>query len=164
MFSVNNEIAITLSVNASLYGPTDEPILGGLLMIHNVGASPALKSGSAFLVEAGKISEVWVQYSQLIYLNGTTTSSYSGTISQVGLYVPSPNSLLAQTIDVDFVYTDVGVYKSVQYYVYTPDNWIGEVGGFACLFMFLYWAVLYLTMCVVDRVKPPTNTFAQMET
>jgi len=159
--SKDNEVAILLKLNVSKYLPGQERILGGLVIIHPQNTSPIMKKGTAFLVEAGVITEVWLQYNQLIMLNGTTVPSYDCITSQVGVDA-SIDPTLSYTIDVDFVFTDIGSYNSVQYYAYTPDNWIGEVGGFVCLFTFLHHAFMFIVSIVVNRWKPKAH-FTQMK-
>lgn len=34
------------------------------------------------------------------------------------------------------------------------DQWIGEVGGFACLLTFLHKAIMWIVMLILIKVKP----------
>jgi len=142
--SLNDELVIQLYVNKTLI--VEE--LGALCMIHDQGVIPELETHSAFLVDVGKVTDIWMRKDVLTEINGVVEVDWSATISTLTLIEPLPE-IPSTLIDLDFAMEEQGYYQVKEYYVYTTNNWIGEVGGLACLLMFLHQSFCFIVMTIV---------------
>jgi len=148
--STNDEMGIILQINSSLI-PPGEPV-GALAMIHQQGQYPSISVANAFLVDVGKLTDVWIREDVYFPINGSNPSYiWSGVQSTATIQQVNPNATL-NTMDLDFVFAAQGTYSDVEYYVYGRDNWIGEVGGFCALLLFLHAAVNFIAMLILERV------------
>jgi len=82
-------------------------------------------------------------------LNGTKQNLYRVSTSSGSIV--DKNQIFI--MDIDFWFNPMGVYINKQYRPYTPNMWIGEVGGFACLFTFLHLAAVFIIMFIFKKVK-----------
>jgi len=138
--TTKDELAIRVYINASDV-PADEAI-GALVLLHVQGIDPTLSLESSFVSDVGKLTEVWLRLDILEDEQRNHLSSwYTASHSAVSYKEVKPGDALS-VMDIDLQFAQQGAYDNIQYYVYTPDNWIGEVGGFTCLMWFLHWAVL----------------------
>jgi len=158
--SIDDELAIGLSLNFSQYGPDDEPLMGALVIVHSSTVGAVISHETSFAVDVGKVTEAWLQRYETNLINGTMVPTYvQAQVSSVSVWNPKVNS----TVDVDFVFTDgPGAYVVTQYYSYTVDIWIGEVGGFACLMLFLHMAVMFLIDIPIMFTKPNQGGAARL--
>jgi len=150
--SADDELAIALSINSTAYLPGQEPIMGALCIIHNADQPAVLQHESSFAVDVGKVTDVWLKKLEIKHINGTLEEQVvAGQVSAVSVW----DSAVANHVDVDFVFTDgPGVYETTEFYTYTVDIWIGEVGGFACLMTFLHQAVMFLIQLGLCVARP----------
>jgi len=149
--SLSDELAIRVFINSSLIPPDEGK--GALVMLHAPGVDPALEVDSSFVAAAGELTEVWIRKVTITSTTGATEDDYLSTASAAD-YVPTGPQDFNDVLDIDFAYTEQGVYFQQQYYAYTPNNWIGEVGGFACLMLFLHKAVCYVIGAIAQKVHP----------
>jgi len=147
-----DEIGIQMSVNMSTL-PADDPTAGAFVIVQPQGTAPVLAQGSSFVADVGKIMEVMLRVNQLTFMNGTTVLQYVASASGA----TNVGQAYQGVMDVDFNIYPLGIYQSKEYFAYTVQMWIGEVGGFACLFTFLHLAALFLFMLVYRALsKEPT--------
>jgi hypothetical protein len=146
----HDELAVKISLDTSKGWGTIEPIVGALLFIHDPNVVPELQQESTFMVDAGHVTTVFLSANYLTYMNGTKEVDWIATHSAASVADPTMNT----TFDVDFMIIAAGVNNVTQYYVYTVDQWIGEVGGFASLMLFLHRTVLWIIMFFVNRSYP----------
>jgi len=144
-----DEIGIQVQVDNNSLIHAHEQLGGAYVFVHTVGTPPLFLNGRSFMADVGKITEAFLRLDQTSYLNGTTQNIYSVATSSASVLDPT----LKMTMDIDFWFNPLGVYVNKQYRPYTPDMWIGEVGGFACLFTFLHYAALFLVVFVYRQVK-----------
>jgi len=157
--TTNDELAVRVHINSSQV-PPDEP-LGALVMLHDADVSPELEAESSFLADAGELIECWVKLYEYHFINGTIEDDYISTVSAAAI-VPTPPLDSQNIMDVDIQFIEQGVFITQEYYVYTKYNWFGEVGGFACLLMFLQIAFVWLVMIIVGCVKGKDRKFENM--
>jgi len=149
--SLNDELAIRVFVNSSLIPPDEGK--GALVMLHAQGVQPDLEVESSFVAASGELTEVWIRKITITSVTGSLEDDFLSTASAAD-YVPTGPLDFDSILDIDFAYTEQGVYYQTQYYAYGPNNWIGEVGGFACLMLFLHRAVLFIIGFIIMRVHP----------
>jgi len=148
--ALEEEIGLRVFFNSTMV-PVDEPF-GCLVLVHPQGQEPVLTVTSTFTADVGKLTEGWIRKETTNYLTGTTQDSFTVVTSAVTSKITDldPTTI----IDVDLQYAEQGYYLSQEYYVYTTYNWFGEVGGFACLLLFLYWAVMGIIDFIASRLPP----------
>jgi len=138
--TTNDELAVRVFINSSDVTP-DEAI-GALCLLHVQGRDPVLSQEGSFVSDIGKLTEVWLRLDVLEDQAGNHLDSwYTASHSAVTYKEVNPGDSLS-VMDIDFQFAKQGAYDNIQFTVYTPDNWIGEVGGFTCLLWFLHWAVV----------------------
>jgi hypothetical protein len=151
----HDELAIELYINNTNW-MNYEPVIGALCFVHDPNTPPMLEQESTFVVSGGKITSVFLSVNVIHYLNGTIERDWVATHSSASVDLNANPA--AQTIfDTDFVIINPGVFNVTQYYAYTVHQWIGEVGGFACLLIFLHRTVVFLIMFIVHRRYPPVE-------
>jgi len=142
--SLDDELVIQLSIDKNAI--VEE--LGALCMVHEQGQVPELESHSAFLVDVGKVTDVWVRKEIVTELNGVVEVDWSSKFSTLTLKEPPPEDP-SVLIDLDFTFEEQGYYKTKQIHVYTSNNWVGEVGGLAFLLYCLHQATVFVVMAGV---------------
>jgi len=148
--SLDDEVAIRVYINASQV-PPDEPI-GALVMVHVQGVDPVLDDQNSFVSDIGKLTEVWLSLDTGTTPDGTEfVSKYYRAVASYVTYQEVNPGDSKSIMDVDFQFAKQGVYDYEQYYVYAPNNWIGEVGGLAFLLWFLHWAVVTTVGAIASR-------------
>jgi len=153
--SVNDELAIQVSVNSSDV-PNGEPI-GVLVMIHVQGIAPVIEDDSSFIANVAEVTEAWLRYEQTNLINGAQGEpDYMATVSAATKKEDATQDYV-NVADIDFSFTQQGAFINTQYYAYTPDNWIGEVGGLACLLWFLHWFFCGIIMFIANRIRNRTK-------
>jgi len=157
--TTNDELAVRVYINASQV-PPDEPI-AALVMLHDGDEAPEIEAESSFLADVGELTEVWVSLYEIHRINGAVEDDYIATVSAAEYQPTSPQDPTS-VMDVDIQFIQQGKYVSQEYYVYTTYNWFGEVGGFACLLMFLQITFVWLVMLVVGCVKGKGQKFENM--
>jgi len=146
--SVDDEMGTIISINSSLV-PAGEPI-GAIVMLHDQGTNPYIEPQNAFIIDVGKLTDIWVRKDQYTALNGTVTVFWTAYTSVASIQPASAGA--PNTMDMDFVFPKLGTYMNQEYYIYTQDNWIGEVGGLCALLLFLHAAFNFLVMLILSRV------------
>jgi len=143
-----DEIGIQVKVqNTTL--PAADPLAGAFVFVHNIGSTPMLLDGRSFIADVAKITEAFLRLDQISYLNNTKQNIYRVSTSSGSII--DKNQIFI--MDIDFWFNPMGVYINKQYRPYTPNMWIGEVGGFACLFTFLHLAAVFIIMFIFKKVK-----------
>lgn len=132
------------------YDGVTEPILGATVLVHTSGSAPTLSEESTFMAEVGHVTMVWLTLHNLTEIDGTNEVEFAVHYSAAPVNTPTQDNV----IDVDFVFAKQGYWTETEYYIYTPDQWIGEVGGFACLMMFLHRAVMFIIMFIAKKASP----------
>jgi len=146
--TLDNELTIGAFLNQSLV-PEGEPI-GVIVMIHPQGTPPTIEETSSFVANIDTTMEVWIQCHNYTLINGTSFTDYVASASGAKLN-PEPDE--PSVVDIDIVFTgSIGVYQHSEYYSYTPNNWIGEVGGLACLLLILHGVFVYLVMLAIAPI------------
>ena len=92
-----DEIAIQVYINSSLL-PPDDPVLGAFVILHEFGEPPLLEIGTSFVVDGGKLTEMFLRMDETHALDGSVTVEYTGSASSAS--VRDPN--MADVLDVDF--------------------------------------------------------------
>lgn len=144
--SVDEEIAIEIQVQPNRLL---SEAFGVIVLLHDQGVPPEISEGSSMLVDTGELTEFWLSKTVDTEIDGTVEVSWTAEVTAVTL---NPNVVGVNTsmiVDMDFAFTEVGYYNEQQYYAYTVDNWIGEVGGLAALLLFLHRAFLFLVMALI---------------
>jgi len=155
-----DEIGIQMTVDSTSLPNAHEKLGGAYVFVHAVGTPPLFLDGRSFMADVAKITEAFLHLDQISYLNGTTQNIYRVVTSSASVL----DTTLNLTMDIDFWFNPLGVYVNKQYRPYTPDMWIGEVGGFACLFTFLHFAAMFLVMLVYRQLrKEPVSSRFQDE-
>jgi len=148
--SIDDELEIEVFLNSSTI-PPGEP-LGILVMLHDQGTSPYITSENAFLADVGHFTDAWLRKDVYYYLNNSKpTTTWSCTHSQVTVK-PVDATTSTGFVELNLVMERNGEYSNTQYYVYTVDNWFGEVGGFCALLLFLHASFNWLVMLILERV------------
>jgi len=154
-----DELTIMVKMNVSAVPPGEQ--IGCLVMIHQQGEEPELGLETSIIASAGAVTEIWLQR-WVYYLTNHTQDIEYVAVAYGSTVAPEAGENVAQIIDLDFVYTDQGIFEYKEYYPYTPDQWIGEVGGFACLMIFLHQTFVFLVMSVVSLLireeRRPVNS------
>jgi len=149
--SVDDELAIQVLVNSTNV-PNGEPI-GVLVMVHSQGVDPIIEDDSSFIANVGEVTESWLRYEENILINGQQgDKDYLTTVSAANKKGDASH-VYVNIADVDFSFTLQGAFINTQYYAYTPDNWLGEVGGLACLLWFLHWAFCGIIVFIFNRIR-----------
>jgi len=151
-----DELAVVNIINGT--GAHEE--VGAFVMIHDQGTTDTLNDYNGFVVDAGKLTEFWLQKYTITHIDGSTQNKWYAKMTSATLRYPSQNpnnTLSALVIDMDFSFTSVGVYQSMEYYVYTRNNWIGEVGGLAALLLFLHGAFMVIAMAIIEQLYTRRN-------
>jgi len=143
--SIADELVMGVYENSSFV----KDDIGALLIIHAQGETPEVEHDSSFLIDVGKVTEIWLTKEIYTYVDGSTEVEWTAVSSSATAKLAP--SLLSSTLDIDAVLIYQGYFDVREYYVYTRNNWIGEVGGFAALMLFLHGAFTYLVMLVVSR-------------
>jgi len=157
--TTNDEMAMRVWINAAQV-PPDEPF-GALVMLHDADELPQLEAESSFLADVGELIECWVNLYEIHHINGVIEDDYVSTVSSAGYKPTAPNDS-TNVMDVDIQFVQQGVFVAQEYYVYTIYNWFGEVGGFACLLMFLQTTFVWLVMLILGVVKGKDQKFTNM--
>jgi len=148
--SLADEFEIQIMINSSQV-PIGEAI-GVLVMLHDQGSEPLLEEESSFVSTIGELTEVWISLNNIHYINGSTENDFKASTSAADLREDTPGSF-QNLIAVAMSFTQQGVFINQEYYVYTPNNWIGEIGGFVCLLWFLHWVVTNILLFIILKVK-----------
>jgi len=148
--STNDEVAVQVSLNPNLITP-DEPI-GAIVIIHDVNESPFIESHSSFTCQPGSTYEVWLRLDEFVFMNGTTEKDYTSTVSSA-IFKPLTANESTTVIDLDFSFLEQGFFVNTEYRPYNRFNWYGEVGGVACLLMFLQIAFVWIVMTSYGCIK-----------
>jgi len=148
--SLSDELEIQVSIN-NTQGPVGEPT-GILVIMHDQGVLPELEEESSFVATLGELTETWLSLNEIHYLSGVIENDFKGAASAALIKENSLN-VYSNLIAVALSYTQQGVYVNQEYYVYTPDNWIGEVGGLTCLLYFLHWVVTGTLLFAIGKIR-----------
>ena len=149
--SLNDELA--LRVNVTVLPPADEPI-GAYVLVHYQGEMPIVEIDNSFTMDVGKLSEVIVHLQNYVYLNGSVEWDFHAMSSNSQL-VPDPTAPGSYTMDMDITFADqLGVYVTTEFRAITPGVWIAEVGGLACLLLFLHRGLTLIIMMFLARNLP----------
>jgi len=145
----NDELTIVVQINITLVPPGEQ--VGCLIMVHEQGDDPELEKENSIIASAGAVTEIWLQRYQYTAINHSQDIEFMAT-AYGSAVVPEVGENVAAIVDLDFVYTEQGTYQVTDYYPYTPDQWIGEVGGFACLMIFLHQAFVFGVMSIISLI------------
>jgi len=126
--------------------------VGAIILIHDQGTQPILLEESTFVANVGQKTAAFISVNEIHFINGTVYRDYLA-VSSSSDTKENANLAYGSIAAIEFSYTQQGVNINQEYYVYTPDNWIGEVGGFACLLWFLHWAVTNIILLIVRKVR-----------
>jgi len=146
--SIADELALRVAVNTTVIPALED--VGILVTVHPQHTDPVISQQNSFVADVAKLAECWLRLDRLVRLDGSTQDNYSISVSSVTVQ-PGPNGEQLNVVDLDFVFMQQGIFMNNQYYVYTQYNWYGEVGGFACLMLFLYWAVMFIAGLIIRR-------------
>jgi len=147
----NDEFSVKLSVNTTIPTTDEEPVLGALVFLHKWDQDPTLSATSAFLADSLKLTNVWLKINEYEDIDGKETRIYSANKVSSATIV---STLVDNLVCLNFVFPESGIYETVQYYPYTVHNWIGEVGGFACLLTFIHFVIIAFVNLVLRKLKP----------
>jgi len=148
--SYADELEIQVRVNISLV-PVGEGS-GVLVILHDQMTEPELEEESSFIANVGEMTETFLRLDEIHYINGTVENDFKSFPSGSELREDIQGSL-NNLAAVALYYTQQGAFVNQEYYVYTPDNWIGEVGGLTCLLWFLHWFVTSVIILAVRKMK-----------
>jgi len=143
-----DEIGIQIFINKTQL-PLDDPISGAFVILHTPGTTPEIEAESTFVADVGELTEVFLRLEQTTFLDGSVELDYLSSASGAANQDPT----MANTIDIDFWFNPQGMYVNQQFLNYTVDNWIGEVGGFACLLSFLHYFLVWVIIAIYRRSK-----------
>jgi len=144
--SVNDEIEIQVFIEPS----NVKEDFGALCIVHPQGSPPELELESSFVANIGTETFVLLQKDVLQNVDGTTEDEFTATYS--GGKLKSNATQTVYSVELTFAYAEQTIFYNNQYYVYTRNNWIGEVGGFVCFLYFIHLAVTYVTITIVARL------------
>jgi len=147
--SSNDEFTIIVQVNVSAVPPGEQ--IGCLVMVHDQGFDPELEEEETFIASAGQVTEIFMSRYHYTFINGSSETEYIVRASGSAV-TPEAGEDVTTLVDMDFVYTNFGIYEESEYYAYTVDQWIGEVGGFACLMIFLHHSFVWLVMTIISLI------------
>jgi len=142
--STEDEIVIEAYINASLVVED----LGAFVIIHDQGVDPEIEEDNTFVADVGKVMEIFLRKTTVYYYNGTKEDDWTAPQISSGSLKNYNNS----AIDIDLSFTRLGHYDNREYYIYDTHLWMGEVGGLACLLLFLHGAVVYIVMEIATAV------------
>jgi len=151
--SPDDEFIVRVQVNSSAVNHTESYRLGALVFVHPFDKDPLLTPASSFIVDVSKLTNVWLRLNKMKYFNGSTETSFVA-------YKVSPATLVSDEadsiIELNFIIPESGEFVTTEYYPYSANNWIGEVGGFACLMLFIYYALTMLVHMILMRKSRKT--------
>jgi len=160
--SVNDELAVIVYINSTAVPPGEQ--IGAIVFVHPQGSDPELEVEETFITETGVVTEVWLQQNHRIYANKSEEYDYL-VRSYAGVLKPEPGEDVLTIVDMDFVYPRIEILQHREYFVYSVDVWIGEVGGVAFLLFFLHKSFLFLAMSVASKVvKDDSRSFSKSTT
>jgi len=147
----DDEFIVSLSVSST--NSSNQTALGALVFVHAFFQQPTLNTVGSFIADVSKFTNVWLKINRYQYVNGTHTTVYSANkVSSATMAIPQPN-----TVNINFVFPDSGVYEQIEYYPYTIYDWMGEVGGFAFLMTCLHFAVTLIINIILMKALPPKD-------
>lgn len=132
--SVADQIRVEIFSNTSSMPPNTR--VGAFIILHTNTTPPNVTRDNSFIADSGKSTLGLLRRITHKYLSGATNDSFVVETSVASLFGSS-----IENTEVILSYTEEGYYISTEYYDYTIYNWFGEVGGFACLMLFLHWSV-----------------------
>jgi len=133
--------------------------IGVAVMLHDQSSAPNFEQESTFISTIGQISEVIIDLNEIHTLDGSIYNNW--TSSSYNAFLREDSNLDYQNlVSMTIFYANQGVYINQQYLVYTTNNWLGEVGGIACLLWFLHWLVTGILLLLVARVKGHKYSFS----
>jgi len=145
--SIQDLLELRLFINASLI-PAGEP-QGLFVMLHPQGEDPQIELSTSFVAGLGDLTQVWIEKEQVTQINGTSFVMFQATAGNV----PKQGSGFENNVlEILIAYTQQGYTQTNEFYAYSKDNWIGEVGGFAALMLFLHGTLVFLVMSIVGRI------------
>jgi len=148
-----------LELEVEVHGPNQTEALGVLVILHDQGVDPSHQVTRSFWASCGKMTEVYLRLGKYQYIQSGLVEN-RWTAAQVSELSYKTNGMdedmWEHVVIIDFQLPPVdgqpGWYNAQEYYVYDLNNWYGEVGGLACLLLFLHGTFCYLFMEVVSRV------------
>jgi len=147
----DHEFAIQVFVNPADIIP-GEPV-GALVMVHSQGVEPEVEADQSFMANVGEVTEAWLELYETTLIDGSRGPDDHKTVTSASNRKENITGETASIVDIDFIYVEQIVYQNKQYYTYVPDNWIGEVGGLACLLWFLHWAFCSIVLFIVSKIR-----------
>lgn len=132
--SVADQIRIEIFSNTSAMQPNTR--VGAFVILHTNTTSPNITRDNSFIADSGKSTFGLMKRIIHKYLSGATNDTFVVETSVATLLGGSIDN-----IEVILSYNEEGIFVSTEYYEYTIYNWGGEVGGFACLMLYLHWTI-----------------------
>jgi len=142
--STEYEIIIEAYINSSLVAED----LGAFIVLHEQGVAPEVEEDNTFVADVGKVMEVFLRKTNYYYYNGTEETDWTAPQVSSG----TAKNYTRDIIDMDLIFTKLGHYEDREYYIYDTHLWMGEVGGLACLLLFLHGAFVYIVMEIAAKV------------
>jgi len=131
---------------------TEGDPIGAYVLIHPQMSSPSFESDSTFEAGAGQWTQVWLTLDEVHTVNGAVINDYQSSSSSVPVKENTVGAY-ANIVSIGLAFPLPGVNVNQQYYTYTPDNWIGEVGGLAFLLYMLHWFFTETLLWLLTRLR-----------
>jgi len=148
--SVNDLMEIEVSINTSAI-IQGEPI-GVFVILHQQGVQPEVEVESSFVASGGQFTQVIMALDEVHFVNGGQENDYVSSTSSA-IVQETISGTYANIAAIAFGFTAQGAFINQEYYVYTVNTWIGEIGGLAFLLYMLHWAFCGILLLIYGRLK-----------
>jgi len=126
--------------------------VGVYVVLYEQLHAPAFEVASSFVAGPGQWTEVWLQLNEIHNLDGTVTNDYTAIATSVPIQENIAGSYNS-TIALGLGFANQGVAYTSIYYIYSTNNWVGEIGGLAFLLYMLHWVFCGILLFAYERLK-----------
>jgi len=126
--------------------------IGVYVLLHPQMTTPSFEIDSTFEAGAGQWTQAWILLNEVHSINGNIVNDYQSSSSSMPAK-ENTYGTYANIVSIGIAFTVPGVFVNQEYYTYTPDNWIGEVGGLAFLLYMLHWVFTESLLWVLARLR-----------
>jgi len=147
--SPNDDFTVKVALDTAT--ASNDTLLGVVTFLHSENEEPTLNTVGSFIADVGKFTNVWLRINYYEYVDNSKKVQYTANkVSSASIAsLPVPGF-----VQLNFLFPESGVYKTTEYYPYTIHNWIGEVGGFACLMTFIHFTIIIILTLILMKLTP----------
>jgi len=154
--SFGDLLEIEISINSSSVIP-GEPI-GVYGVVHQQKTLPDVEVDSTFVGIPGQWTEVWALYNEVNPFYGGQYIDYEASAYSTIIQEDLINDY-ASIISISLSFPNQGAFVSEEYYVYSANNWVGEIGGLAFLLYMLHWIFCLAIISLLSKLKQKGYVF-----